>query len=69
VVGRFGWAAIPSQVVEACVIIASQYVIRARVAPMGILVAGVDSGVAMRIATFDPQVMALLEEVTKEVLA
>lgn len=58
---QFGWAEIPAQVVEACVLLANKLIVRVRQAPFGIVSAGIDSGAVMRIARTDPDVIALLE--------
>lgn len=60
VVGKFGWDATPPQVVSATSIIASRLLRRMREAPFGIVTAGIDEGVAMRLGRIDPDVAALL---------
>jgi hypothetical protein len=60
VTGKFGWPAIPSEVVQATTIMAGRLLKRARETPMG--VAGFDmSGAAVRIAYADPDVVMLLD--------
>ncbi len=61
VTGRFGWSAVPSQVKEATVILASKLMRRAREAPFGVAGVGVE-GAAMRIATMDPDVKFLIAD-------
>ncbi len=60
VVGRFGWPAVPAQVVTATSILASRYIKRTREAPLGVAGFGAD-GAAVRIPRVDPDVMALLD--------
>jgi len=59
VTGKFGWAAIPEEIIQATTILASKLFKRAREAPFGILTAGTDVG-AMRIARTDPDVASLI---------
>lgn len=59
IVGRFGWASPPPQIVEATTIIATQLLLRARQAPFGVVAVGLD-GDAVRIGRFDPDVTRLL---------
>ncbi len=66
VTARFGWQEIPAQVVEAAVILSTKLLVRARQAPFGIVVAGIDAGVAMRIGRSDPDVSMLLSDLTRE---
>ena len=61
VTARFGWDAVPAQVIEACALLANKLIVRIRQAPFGIVSAGIDSGAVMRIARTDPDVVALLE--------
>lgn len=65
VTARWGWAEIPHQVVQATVLLSNRLLIRARQAPFGVVIAGVDVGVAMRIARQDPDVMGLLAGVSR----
>lgn len=69
ITGRWGWPTIPSQVPQATVILASKLLVRTRQAPFGIVTAGGDVGVAMRIASTDPDVRALLEDLGRDQLA
>lgn len=66
ITGRWGWPEIPDQVPQATSIIAAKFVIRTRQAPFGIVTAGADVGVAMRIGREDPDVCLLLDELTRE---
>lgn len=66
VTARFGWQVVPSGVVEAAAIIANKLIIRIRSAPLGILMAGTDVGVAIRIAQSDPDVAMLLTGLTRD---
>jgi hypothetical protein len=63
--GRFGWPTVPAEVVEATTILASKLLRRAREAPFGIVSAGIEVGVAMRIARSDPDVGLLLSGVSR----
>lgn len=66
VTAKFGWPAIPPKVISATGIIAHKLLRRAREAPFGIVsMIGADSGVAMRIARNDPDVMFLLDRYIK----
>jgi len=69
ITGRWGWTTIPAQVPQATVILASKLLVRTRQAPFGIVTAGGDVGVAMRIASTDPDVRALLEDLGRTQLA
>lgn len=60
VTGQFGWASVPDDVAAATGILASKLLKRSREAPFGIVTAGIDQGVAMRIARADPDVDMLL---------
>lgn len=62
VTGRFGWPSVPDDVVAATGILASKLLRRSREAPFGIVTAGTDQGVAMRIARTDPDVDMLLRD-------
>lgn len=65
VTGRFGWSYVPAEVKEAARILAGKLYVRKRSAPLGILTVNSDSGVAMRIARDDPDVMFLLNDLTR----
>jgi hypothetical protein len=67
VTARFGWTAVPPEVVEAAVLLANRLIIRIRQAPLGVVTAGADVGVAMRIARTDPDLALLLDDLTREV--
>ena len=60
VIGKFGWPAVPAQVVTATSILAARYLKRLREAPLGIAGFGMD-GTAVRVPKVDPDVMALLD--------
>lgn len=59
VAGTFGWSAVPAVVVQATTILAARLVKRSREAPFGVAGFGIDGG-AVRVASFDPDVDALL---------
>lgn len=59
VTGKFGWPAVPAEIIEATSILASMLVKRKREAPFGIAAIGME-GVGVRIATTDPQVKMLI---------
>jgi hypothetical protein len=65
VTGKFGWAAVPPQVKEATIVLASKLTRRVREAPFGIVTAGIDEGAAMRIARNDPDVAFLIGPLTR----
>lgn len=60
VTGRFGWPAVPAEVVQATSILAHLLSRRERDAPFGIWTGGIE-GAAMRIARADPNVMMLVQ--------
>lgn len=62
VTGKFGWPSVPAQVVNATSILAHKLLERMRSAPMGIVVA---MDTAVRIARTDPDVIALLNGLTR----
>lgn len=59
VTGKFGWSAVPPAVEQATSLLASRFLTRARMAPLGIVQIGVDGG-AGRVPRVDPDVMELL---------
>lgn len=59
VTGKFGWAAVPDEIVRATTILATK-LFKRQEAPFGIVTAGVDDVTAMRIATSDPDVRFLI---------
>lgn len=65
ITGKWGWSVIPEQVPQATIILATKLLIRTRQAPFGIVTAGGDVGVAMRIARNDPDVCTLLEDLER----
>lgn len=60
ITGQFGWSAVPPEIKEATIILASKLMRRTREAPFGVISIGLDSGSAMRIARTDPDVMFLV---------
>lgn len=62
VTGQFGWVTVPDDVTAAAGILAAKLFRRGREAPFGIVTAGIDTGVAMRIARTDPDVYTLLRD-------
>jgi hypothetical protein len=58
--GQFGWTILPEAVKAATSILAAKLLRRVREAPFGIVTAGIDQGVAMRIARTDPDVYSLI---------
>lgn len=68
VTGRYGWQTIPAQVPVATAILASKLLVRGRQAPFGIVTAGGEVGVAMRILSHDPDVQGLLEDLVRDPL-
>lgn len=65
VTGRFGWATVPDQIVEATTILAARLLQRVRSAPFGVVSVGIDAGAAMRIARMDPDVVFLIGPYSK----
>lgn len=65
VTGRFGWPAVPDEVVLATSIIATKLLKRMREAPFGIVTFGHDAGEVARIARNDPDVLALIGNLTR----
>jgi hypothetical protein len=65
VTGQFGWASVPGDVTAACGILAAKLLRRSREAPFGIITAGIDQAVAMRISRTDPDVYMLLKDYTR----
>lgn len=58
--GKFGWPAVPGEVVQATSILAGRLLKRAREAPLGVVVIGIESGAVGRVPSVDPDVRALL---------
>lgn len=58
--GSFGWPAVPPEITEATGLLANRLLKRSREAQLGIVTAGIESGVAMHIARRDPDVYNLL---------
>lgn len=63
VVGRFGWLETPSAAKSLTKLLATQLVLRAKMAPFGIAGIGVDG--AVRIAKEDPQMCLLLRDLDR----
>jgi hypothetical protein len=59
VTGKFGWAAVPDEIVQATTLLAARLVKRAREAPLGVTGLGLD-GVAVRVPRLDPDVEAMI---------
>lgn len=59
VTGKFGWPAVPSEIVRATTILATK-LFKRQESPFGIVTAGVDEQTAMRIAISDPDVKFLI---------
>lgn len=67
VTGKFGWTAIPDEIVLATSILAGKLFKRAREAPFGIVsFGGADSSAAMRLARTDPDVANLIGPFTRQ---
>ena len=66
VTGRFGWAAVPGEIIEATTILASKLLKRSREAPFGIVSIGIDVGATARIAVTDPDVRFLIGPYMRE---
>ena len=60
VTGKFGWAAVPDEIVRATTILATK-LFKRQESPFGFVTAGVDNDTAMRIAKNDPDVRFLIE--------
>jgi hypothetical protein len=67
VTGRFGWAEVPPEIVEATGILATKLIRRAREAPFGILAVALETGTAIRLARTDPDIATLIDAFTREV--
>lgn len=65
--GKFGWAAVPSQVSLATKLLAARYVKRVREAPTGVAGFGMD-GVVVRMMTVDADVEDLLQPFSRRIL-
>lgn len=64
VTGRFGWATVPESIKAATMILATRFVKRVREAPFGVAGMGAD-GIAVRIASGDPDVAMLTSPYTR----
>lgn len=64
VVGSFGWSTAVPQVKQACKILSSRYLKRARETPYGILTVVGDAVAAAHLGRIDPDVAALLDSIT-----
>lgn len=61
VTGKFGWPAVPDEIVEASTILAAKLLKRAREVPFGVVAINLD-GAAVRLAKSDPDVMFLISD-------
>lgn len=61
ITGKYGWTAVPVAIEQATRILASKLMRRSREAPFGVVSAGIDTGVVMRIAIQDPDVRFLID--------
>jgi hypothetical protein len=66
VTGKWGWPALPDQVVTATTLIATRTIKRIREAPFGVIMGGMDIGGAIRIARTDPDVCQMLAPYVRE---
>lgn len=69
VTGKFGWATVPDEIVEATTVLASKLMRRAREAPFGVVAFGIEAGSAMRIARQDPDVLFLVGDLIRNRIA
>ena len=60
VVGSFGWATVPDGIVSLTGILAHRILLRARIAPLGVVGPGTDA--AVKLARQDPDVMLLVRD-------
>jgi hypothetical protein len=67
VTGRFGWDAVPPEIIEATGILATKLIRRSREAPFGILAVALETGTAIRLARTDPDIASLIDAFTREV--
>jgi hypothetical protein len=67
VTGKFGWAAVPSEVKTATVMLASRLVRRTREAPFGVVSFGMEG--AVHIARQDPDIHMLLHDLIRRPIA
>lgn len=65
VTGKFGWSAVPAEIVDATTIYATRLLKRKREAPFGIVSIGIETKAMMRISRTDPDVYALTEPYSK----
>jgi hypothetical protein len=61
VTGTFGWPSVPSQIVQATMLLAAQLFQRTRSAPFGVITAGADVGAVAYIARRDPHISGLIQ--------
>jgi hypothetical protein len=69
VTGRFGWDAVPPEIIEATGILATKLIRRSREAPFGILAVALETGTAIRLARTDPDIASLIDAFTREVFS
>ncbi len=67
VTGKWGWAATPGAVHEACILLAARLVTRVRMAPLAVYGGGIDNP-AIRLGRWDPDIEALLAPFTLTVV-
>jgi hypothetical protein len=66
-IGKFGWDAVPANIVKATTILASKLLRRAREAPFGIVaMGGIDAAAVIRIARTDPDVAFLIGDLIRK---
>lgn len=65
VTGKFGWLAVPDEVVQATTILAGKLLRRSREAPFGIVSFGLDQVTAVRIARTDPDIALLIGDLSR----
>jgi hypothetical protein len=66
--GTFGWPSVPPQISAFAAVLATKLVTRFRDAPFGIVTAGADMGIAMRLARSDPDFPTLSAGLCRGVL-
>lgn len=65
IIGKWGWVAVPPEIIDATTIYAHRLLRRKREAPFGIVSVGVGEAAAMRIGQQDPDVAALIAPYVK----
>ena len=64
--GKFGWAAVPDEIVTATSMLAARLFRRTREAPFGVIAIGLDIGAVTRVAATDPDVRTLTTDYIRE---